>query len=98
MERNQFERIEQMERHFNAISSSFRNLSTAFEHFEAQTDALQELKKYYGSKEWKNDFADSEAGLLPKDLYCGVLSEDGVWNLLEDIRELSDRMNKLSSL
>ena len=27
-------------------------------------------------------FADDEAGLLPKDLKRGVLSEDGLWNLL----------------
>ena len=33
-------------------------------------------------------FADDEAGLLPADLKRGVLSEDGIWNLLVDVREL----------
>ena len=41
------------------------------------------LADYYSSKEWKQDFADDEAGLLPKDLKRGVLSEDGIWNILE---------------
>ena len=41
------------------------------------------LTDYYSSKEWKQDFADDEAGLLPKDLKRGVLSEDGIWNILE---------------
>ena len=33
------------------------------------------------------DFADNEAGLLPNDLKRGVLSKDGLFNLLERYRE-----------
>ena len=46
-------------------------------------EAIRILAEYYGSVEWKQDFADDEAGLLPKDLKRGVLSEDGIWNILE---------------
>ena len=46
-------------------------------------EATRILAEYYASDEWKQDFADDEAGLLPKDLKRGVLSEDGIWNLLE---------------
>ena len=45
-------------------------------------EAIHILSEYYGSDEWKQDFADDEAGLLPKDLKRGVLSEDGIWNVL----------------
>ncbi len=45
---------------------------------------LGELSNYYNSDEWKRDFAADEAGLLPKDLKRGVLSEDGIYNLLEE--------------
>ena len=45
-------------------------------------EAIRILAEYYGSDEWKQDFADDEAGRLPKDLKRGVLSEDGLWNLL----------------
>lgn len=45
---------------------------------------LGELSNYYNSDEWKRDFATDEAGLLPKDLKRGVLSEDGIYNLLEE--------------
>ena len=45
-------------------------------------EALRILAEYYTSDEWKQDFADDEAGRLPKDLKRGVLSEDGLWNLL----------------
>ena len=55
-------------------------------------EAIRILAKYYASDEWKQDYADDEAGLLPKDLKRGVLSEDGIWNLLSDWRELEERL------
>lgn len=51
---------------------------------------ISELEAYYLSDEWKRDFADDEAGLLPKKLPRGVLSEDGIYNLLEEYREVSE--------
>ena len=51
---------------------------------------ISELEEYYTSDEWKQDFADDEAGLLPKKLPRGVLSEDGIYNLLEEYREVSE--------
>ena len=47
----------------------------------------EELAAYYGSENWKQDFADDEACLLPPELPRGVLSEDGIWNALEAWRE-----------
>ena len=44
---------------------------------------LRKLDAYYMSDRWKRDFAADEAGLLPADLKRGVLSEDGIYNLLE---------------
>ena len=51
---------------------------------------MKELESYYLSDEWKQDFSDDEAGLLPPDLKRGVLSEDGIYNLIETYRELRD--------
>ena len=53
-------------------------------------DMVSSLEAYYGSVEWRRDFAADEAGILPKDLPRGVLSEDGIYNLLEKYRELVD--------
>ena len=47
-------------------------------------DQLKALSEYYSSDTWKRDFAADEAGLLPKDLKRGVLSEDGIYALLEE--------------
>ncbi len=46
------------------------------------------LDIYYQSSEWKIDHGYDEAGLLPPDLKRGVLSEDGIYNLLEEYKEL----------
>ena len=43
------------------------------------------LEAYYTSPEWKQDFADDEAGLLPPGLKRGVLSEDGIDRLVDRI-------------
>ncbi len=47
-------------------------------------DQLKALSEYYSSAAWRRDFAADEAGLLPKDLKRGVLSEDGIYALLEE--------------
>ncbi len=51
---------------------------------------ITELEAYYTSDEWKRDFTDDEAGLFPKKLLRGVLAEDGIYNLLEEYREVSE--------
>jgi hypothetical protein len=47
-------------------------------------ELLKALSDYYSSSAWKRDYAADEAGLLPKDMKYGVLSEDGIYNLLEE--------------
>lgn len=81
-----------MEKHLERASKAVIRLSGALEDFADVQESLKELEEYYGSKEWKKDFADDEKGLLPPDLKRGVLSEDGIWNLLEEARALKDRI------
>ena len=79
---NQIERIEYMERLFDFVIEARKEQHTNQEKSARIQEALRILAEYYTSDEWKQDFADDEAGLLPKDLKRGVLSEDGIWNLL----------------
>ena len=78
-------------------SAAVTELTAALRNYAAVQDDLAALNAYYGSDEWKNDFADDEAGLLPATLKRGVLSEDGLWNLLADHRELTERIKELAS-
>lgn len=91
----QIERIKQMEQHLDHASQVVMRLSVALNEFAAIQETLRQLSDYYGSDAWKQDFVADEAGLLPKDLKRGVLSEDVVWNLLENIRDLKDRMAEI---
>ena len=89
------DRISSMEQLMESASSAVINFSAALDKFVEAQQAIAALSDYYGSDEWKQDFADDEAGLLPADLKRGVLSEDGIWNLLADNRELMNRMREV---
>ena len=51
---------------------------------------ISELEAYYESVKWRKDFESDEAGLLPKNLKRGVLSEDGINDLLDKYKEVSE--------
>ena len=52
---------------------------------------ISELEAYYESVKWRKDFENDEAGLLPKNLKRGVLSEDGINDLLDEYKEVIQR-------
>ena len=82
----QVERIKWMERRFNKALAAMKDGSAAS--LKAIKEDVAELSKYYSSDLWKQDLAADEAGILPADIERGVLSEDGIWNLLSDYREM----------
>lgn len=90
----QTERIKEMEQRMNRASMAVMGLSAALDQFEAAKNDIDTLNTYFGSSEWKEDFDADQQNLLPKDLKRGVLSEDGLWNLLEDYRELKKRLKE----
>ena len=92
MEKCSIERIKQMELRLDKVTATMIELSAALEKYEAVQKDIKVLDEYYVSKEWKKDFADDEAGRLPADLKRGVLSEDAIWNLLSNARELNKRI------
>ena len=67
-------------------------LEKKIEEYEAFQSEIQKLEAYYTSPQWKEDFAADEAGQYPDKLKRGVLSEDGIWNMLERNRELIRRL------
>ena len=79
---NQIERIQHMEKLLDFIIEARKEQYANQEKSARILEAIHILAEYYGSDEWKRDFTDDEAGLLPKDLKRGVLSEDGIWNVL----------------
>ena len=45
---------------------------------------LQELVNYYESGQWRTDYECDERGELPKDLKCGVLAQDTLYDLFSE--------------
>ena len=85
----QIERIKWMEQRFNNALAAIKD--GAIDSLKAIKEDIAELSKYYGSEQWKQDFAADEAGNLPPDLKRGVLAEDSIWNLLFDYSEIQKK-------
>ena len=89
------ERIREMESCLDASEKAVRDLSEALSAYEEVQPLYRKLIDYYGSDQWMQDFEDDEAGKFPKELKRGVLSEDAVYDLLTENRELMVRMLRL---
>lgn len=64
------ERVRRMEELFNRYQES------------RDPELLGQLLDYYRGGQWLADYEADERGELPEGLKRGVLSQDGLWNLL----------------
>ena len=87
-------RIEFNEERYDKIESTINELNDALNKFKTCQKDLSLLNKYYGSKNWFKDKEAYENNLISK-VKAGVLSEDTVWNLNDDINELLDKMKSI---
>ena len=85
--KEQIERITHYEELMQRTAETIRSGADSATGFARVQENLKKLSSYYSSPEWKSDFADDEAGLLPSELKRGVLSEDGLYDLLYEGRE-----------
>lgn len=92
--KEQIARIRKMERRLNRAVAAVKRLTAALDKYEAVQEDIVALDEYYGSELWRQDLADDEAGRLPEGLKRGVLSEDGIWNLLTDCKKLNERLKR----
>ena len=82
----QIRRITGYEEDMRAVSDSLDSGAAVNDEIR---EKIRDLETYYGSFEWKIDFQSDEAGLIPRDLRRGVLSEDGINDLLDRYRCLT---------
>ena len=91
------ERIQKMEKILDLATQKMNDLEMmAAEYFAFQSE-IQRLEAYYTSDDWKEDFALDEEGKLPAGLKRGVLSEDGIYNILEQNKEFVMKLKGLLS-
>ncbi|HEM2809421.1 TPA: DUF4298 domain-containing protein [Streptococcus suis] len=91
------QRVEQMERIFNSQIQLISALRTILEQVETSQPAYLELLDYYQSSTFLEDMDLADRGEF-KNLPCGVLSEDGVYNLLVDRKELATKLRECADL
>lgn len=97
MDTKRLARIKKMEDDFNQVREVVRSLDKALTDYEAVQGRISRLEEYQESGQWLKDFEADERGELPPymDLPRGVLSEDGLDNLLRDVHDLHSRMQAL---
>ena len=88
------DRISKNEKRLDDISLSLKNLEKALNEFKKNKKDLILLNSYYGSKNWFKDKDDYEKNKIPK-IKAGVLSEDAVWNMNEDINDIIIEMKEI---
>ena len=77
-------RITEMESRYDRVRHVLRASGACPDRLDSVRGDIQALSAYYEGSLWREDFEADEAGLLPPDLKRGVLSEDGVYNLLSE--------------
>lgn len=81
------ERVKQMEQYMDevrkAVSSGVKSITEDI-HIK---EKLEILTQYYESGQWLQDYDCDALGELPADLKRGVLSQDGLYDLLQEVDE-----------
>ncbi|MBQ1384146.1 MAG: DUF4298 domain-containing protein [Firmicutes bacterium] len=92
---DQIERIKKMEALMDKVSAAVKDINKGLDDFNAVMEDVDTLEEYYSGEDWMKDFEADEAGKLPKDLKRGVLSEDGLFDLLDEERLVFVRMMEM---
>ena len=81
-------RIQQMEQYMDEVSEAWRTKPNKIKDDSVLCKKIRILTDYMDSGQWLADYEADERGELPKDLKRGVLSQDGLYNLICEIEEL----------
>ena len=88
------QRVTRMEGILDTATAMLNDLELKLEAYEKYQSEIKILEEYYASQQWKEDFELDEKGGFPPDLKRGVLSEDGIYDLLERNREMMERIRE----
>ena len=80
-------RIYQMEKYYDEVLLAIKNSPKSIIKDKELRKKIEVLKDYSDSGRWLKDYEADERGELPVDLKRGVLSQDGLYNLLCEIGE-----------
>lgn len=81
-------RVREMEERYDRLTRVITSLEDALAAYARVRPDLEALQEYLDSGQWKADFEADEAGEIPAGVKRGVLSEDGLYDLLEQADQL----------
>ena len=97
MNKDKIKRIDKMEKIMDKSADIFMELNMVLDKLEENFLDYKKLDEYYSSENWFLDVEDFNNSVLPQDLKCGVLSEDGAYNLFGENHELAIRMVEIAA-
>ena len=86
---NRIKRISEMEASMERVEKAVTIIREQLDRLGNLSSDIEKLQDYY-ENEWREDFEADERGELPKDLKRGVLSEDALYDLLEETERYMD--------
>ncbi|MBO4338674.1 MAG: DUF4298 domain-containing protein [Clostridia bacterium] len=97
MKNDSIKRIEYYEPILSESEKAVKSFEKELKKFRKQCRKISELSAYYGGDEWFSDFESYEKGEIGKNVKCGVLSEDEIFDVIEKCRETAVEMLDISS-
>lgn len=84
IEKEKIERIQRMEGYLNDYAKTLEETKQAMGRLKEHQESYIQLRDYYSSQVYFDDLELSNQADFPADLPCGVLSEDAVYDLLDE--------------
>jgi hypothetical protein len=77
-------RVREMEERYDELAGALARLEEAVSALQTAEPGLEALRAYMDSGQWREDFEADERGEIPAEVKRGVLSEDGLFDLLQE--------------
>lgn len=84
-----YEHIKVHEETLDFYEEKIKELQVLVDGLNEHYEDYQNLVNYYYSDDWTRDFDEDNRGLIPVDIKRGVLSEDGIYNVLSDVNDIA---------
>lgn len=92
------DRVSAMEKKYYEAGKSTKALEVALAKFRNQKSNLEDLFEWYFSRDWMNDYDLDEKGYFPKDMKRGVLCQDALYDLYQEMLSLEEELNKTAKM
>ena len=83
------DRVRQMEQYMDEVAGKLKSNPSGWREDKDLQKKIDILTEYMDSGQWLADYEADERGELPTDLKRGVLSQDGLYNLICEIEEMN---------